>query len=156
MSRVERARVGNQPREAGTGQAGGTGRAVALKADRRPRQFTPTGTRQDFLLPISGLQAEGKVVVLTPMWVTRALLGVSLARDPPLGSQAQSPPPTEPTWGPSSTEVAKGGLGRELGLHTQFHPQHPLGESFSSTHGSISEGRGKNRFWEKKGFEYRV
>lgn len=41
---------------------------MALKAARRPRQLTPTGTRQDFLLRISSLQAEGKVLATDPPW----------------------------------------------------------------------------------------
>lgn len=60
--------VGNELWEAGTGRAGGMGRALALKAAWRPRQLTPTGTRQDFLLPISSPQAqgEGKVLAADP------------------------------------------------------------------------------------------
>lgn len=78
-------------RQAQGGQVG-WGRALALKAASRPRQFTPTGTRQDFLLPISSLQAEGKVLATDPCMVGLGLAGASWPLDLLLAPQSASPP----------------------------------------------------------------
>lgn len=77
-------------RQAQGGQVG-WGRALALKAASRPRQLTPTGTRQDFLLPISSLQAEGKVLATDPCMVGLGLAGASWPRDLLLAPQSPSP-----------------------------------------------------------------
>lgn len=64
------------------------GRALALKAGWRPRQLTPTGTRQDFLLPISSLQAEGKVLATDPCMDGLGPAWSFLAQDSPPGITA--------------------------------------------------------------------
>lgn len=87
-----------EPWEADTGQAGGMGGQWFLKAARRPRQLTPTGTRQDFLLRISSLQAEGKVLATDSQMDDLGPPGVLLAWGLPVGLQAPSPPPA---WCPS-------------------------------------------------------
>lgn len=74
---VRAASVGNELREAGAGVQGGPGRAEALKAVRRPRQLTPTGTRQDFLLLSAACRRKGRCWPLTPVWSAWALLGAS-------------------------------------------------------------------------------
>lgn len=85
-------RRGERAQEAGTSRAGRTGRAGALKAAGRPRQLPPTGTRQDFLLHISSLQAEGKVLATDPYMDAWALLGASWPGTLLLAPQPPSPP----------------------------------------------------------------
>lgn len=67
------------------------GQAVALKAVRRPRQLTPTGTRQDFLLRISSLQAEGKVLATDPSMDGLGSARGFLTWDPSPGITASKP-----------------------------------------------------------------
>lgn len=81
----------NELEEAGTVWAGGAEWAGALKAVRRPRQLPPTGTHQDFLLHISRLQAEGKVLATDPHMDAWALLGASWPGTFLLASQPPSP-----------------------------------------------------------------
>lgn len=83
--------MGNELQEAGTGQAGGTGRAVALKAAWKPRQFTPHRNPPGFPSAISSLQAEGKVLAADPCMVGLGLAWGFLAWDPPLGITAPKP-----------------------------------------------------------------
>lgn len=64
-------------RQAQGKRAGRLGRAVALKAVRRPRQLTPTGTRQDFLLLSAACRRKGRCWPLTPAWSAWALLRAS-------------------------------------------------------------------------------
>lgn len=72
------------------------GRATALKAVHGPHRLTPTGTRQDFLLRISSLQAERKVLATDPAWTAWALLGASwpgtlLLESPPEPTTSHKP-----------------------------------------------------------------
>lgn len=65
------------------GEQAGMGRALAFKAAWGPCQLTPTGTRQDFLLPISSLQAEGKVLATDPCMDGLGPAWGFLDQDPP-------------------------------------------------------------------------
>lgn len=85
-------RLGNKLQEAGAVQAGRTGAGRRFKSRWEARQLTPTGTRQDFLLHISSLQAEGKVLATDPCMDAWALLGASWPRTLLLASQPPSPP----------------------------------------------------------------
>lgn len=75
-------------RQAQAGKWDGAG--TCFKSSLQACQLTPTGTSQDFLPPISSLQAEGKVLATDPARMTQALLGASWPWDPSPGITASN------------------------------------------------------------------
>lgn len=70
QDRVGAACVGNKLWEAGTGRAGGMGRALVLKAAQRPRQLPPPQEPARISSCLSAAcRRKGRCWPLTPAWI---------------------------------------------------------------------------------------